>query len=241
MVPVLPRLYGELAGWWPLLSPPADYAEEAALYAGLLRAGRDASGLTALELGSGGGHCASQMRAFRWTLSDLSPEMLAQSRRLHPGCEHVPGDMRTLRLDRTFDAVFVHDAVSYMTTEADLEAVCRTAFVHTRPGGTALFVPDHVSETFAPGTDHGGIDGEGRGLRYFEWSHAPDAGGPGVEVDMVLLLREGGSTRVVHDRHVHGLFPRARWLALLEGVGFRVAGRTAAPGDRPLFVAHRPA
>lgn len=27
-----PKLYGELASWWPLLSDPADYAEEAATY-----------------------------------------------------------------------------------------------------------------------------------------------------------------------------------------------------------------
>ncbi len=33
------------------------------------------------------------------------------SRELNPDCEHVLGDMRTLRLGRTFDAVFVHDAV----------------------------------------------------------------------------------------------------------------------------------
>ena len=25
----LPRLYNELAAWWPLLSPPSDYEEEA--------------------------------------------------------------------------------------------------------------------------------------------------------------------------------------------------------------------
>jgi hypothetical protein len=34
----VPKLYGELASWWPLLSSPDDYAEEAA-FAYLLRAG----------------------------------------------------------------------------------------------------------------------------------------------------------------------------------------------------------
>jgi hypothetical protein len=37
-----------------------------------------------------------------------------------PECEHLQGDMRELRIDRTFDAVFVHDAIAYMTTEEDL-------------------------------------------------------------------------------------------------------------------------
>jgi hypothetical protein len=33
-----PRLYTDLAAWWPLMSAPADYAEEAAFYADLLAA-----------------------------------------------------------------------------------------------------------------------------------------------------------------------------------------------------------
>ena len=67
--------------------------------------------------------------------------------------------MRSVRLGRTFDAVFVHDAIAYMTTEDDLRAVFATAFEHTRPGGVALFVPDAVTETFEPAADHGGHDG----------------------------------------------------------------------------------
>ena len=35
------------------------------------------------------------------TLVDLSEEMLAVSRELNPECEHLQGDMRTLRLGRT--------------------------------------------------------------------------------------------------------------------------------------------
>ena len=41
--------------------------------------------------------------------------MLELSRTLNPDCEHLEGDMRTLRLGRTFDAVLIHDAVMYMT------------------------------------------------------------------------------------------------------------------------------
>ncbi len=42
------------------------------------------------------------------------------TRALNPECKHLPGDKRTVRLGGTFDAVFVHDAVMYMTTEEDL-------------------------------------------------------------------------------------------------------------------------
>jgi SAM-dependent methyltransferase len=217
------KLYGELAAWWPLLSAPADYAEEAAFYARALIEARDRPPRTVLELGSGGGNNASHLKArFAMVLVDRSPGMLAVSRALNPECEHVEGDMRTVRLGREFDGVFVHDAVCYMTTQADLRAAMETAFVHCRPGGVAIFAPDHVRENFEPSTSHGGEDGaDGRGLRYLMWTWDPDPADSTYTVDYAYLLREAdGSVRVEQDRHVEGLFTRADWLRLLADVGF---------------------
>ena len=217
-----PLLYGPLASWWPLLSAPAEYAEEAAFYRQVLEGAGVEPLETVLELGSGGGNNASWLkRRFRMTLVDRSPDMLAVSRALNPECEHVEGDMRTVRLGREFDAVFVHDAIAYMTSEEDLLRAMRTARVHCRPGGAALFVPDHVRETFRPSTSHGGEDRDGRGLRYLEWSWDPDPSDTIVLSDFAYLLREeDGSVRVVHDRHEEGLFPRAVWMEALEKAGF---------------------
>src|SRR6266404_5458871 len=112
---MLPKLHDQLASWWPLLSPPAEYAEEAAFYEQSLLAAGDLPARTVLELGSGGGNNASHLkRHFEITLVDVSPAMLAVSRALNPECEHVRGDMRTLRLGRQFDRVFIHDAIAYM-------------------------------------------------------------------------------------------------------------------------------
>ena len=123
-----PKLYRELAAWWPLLSALEDYAEEAEDYRRLILEGTDGEAREVLELGSGGGNNASHLKAhFRLTLVDRSPQMLEVSRRLNPECEHVEGDMRSVRLGRTFDAVFVHDAIAYMTTEDDLRGVFATA------------------------------------------------------------------------------------------------------------------
>ena len=83
---------------------------------------------TVLELGSGGGNNASHLKQhFALTLVDRSEQMLDVSSGLNPECEHIEGDMRTVRLDRTFDGVFVHDALAYIVTEPDLEAVFETA------------------------------------------------------------------------------------------------------------------
>jgi RimJ/RimL family protein N-acetyltransferase len=220
-----PRLYTELAGWFHLLTAPEEYAEEAAAYReALLRASRTRP-RTLLELGTGGGNNASHLKLdFECTLSDLSPAMLEISRRINPECTHVAGDMRTLRLGREFDAVFVHDAVMYLTTEEDLRRAMETAFVHCRPGGVALFVLDFVREAFWPRTDHGGHDGDGRALRYLEWVRDPDPADTTFLTDFAYLLREDGKEpRVLHDRHVEGLFPRATWLRLLQETGSKRA------------------
>ena len=76
--------------------------------------------------------------------------MLALSRTLNPECEHLEGDMRTLRLGREFDVVFIHDAISYLTTEEDLRAAIETAAAHVRPGGVVILTPDATTEIFKP-------------------------------------------------------------------------------------------
>jgi len=219
---VVPKLYDELASWWPLLSPPADYEEEATFYRRTLIAACVHPPRTLLELGSGGGNNASHLKAhFNMVLVDRSPKMIAVGRALNPDCEHVAGDMRTVRLNREFDAVFVHDAVCYMTTESDLRQAIATAFVHCRRGGAALFAPDHVRETFRSSTDHGGHDAGTAGLRYLEWTWDPDPADSTYVVDYAYLLRASdGSVRIEHDRHVEGLFAREEWLQWLREAGF---------------------
>ena len=155
-------MYGDLAPWFHLLTAPAEYSDDASFVLAALREHADGPIETLLELGSGGGNTASHLKHdLRLTLTDLSPQMLALSATLNPECEHLVGDMRTLRLGRTFDTVLAHDAICYMTTDADLRAAMTTAFEHLRSGGAAVFMPDHIRETFAEGTDHGGHDGPG--------------------------------------------------------------------------------
>ena len=244
----IPKLYGKLSDWWALLSPPEEYAEEAAFYERMLIDACTRPARTLLELGSGGGNNASYLKArFQAVLVDRSPGMLAVSRALNPECEHLEGDMRTVRLGRTFDCVFVHDAIAYITSLADLRQVIETAWVHCEPGGAALFAPDYVRETFRTGTDHGGTDAaDGRGLRYLEWVWDPDPADTTYIADYAYLLRESdGSVRAVGDRHVEGLFPRNDWLTLFTDVGFRprvvILEESTVPQGVEVFVAQRPA
>jgi SAM-dependent methyltransferase len=229
---VTERFYGELAALWPQISAPEEYAEEAAVFAEILGDAREV-----LELGSGGGNNASHLKAGRsMTLVDISERMLEVSRELNPECAHAQGDMRTIRLGREFDAVFVHDAIDYMTTEDDLRAAIETAYVHCRPGGLALFVPDETTETFEPGADHGG-HGD---IRYLEWSWDPDPADSWTLTEYAFLVREGDAVRAVHETHRFGLFPRATWLRLLREAGFEPSARPDRVDEaRTVFVAVR--
>jgi len=88
------KLYNELASWFPLLTPPEDYAGEADVYRRIIEknVGQERP-RTLLELGCGGGHNAFYLKEhFRMTLTDIAPAMLDLSRRLNPACEHLPGE-----------------------------------------------------------------------------------------------------------------------------------------------------
>ena len=231
-----PRLYDEFADWFHLLTSPGEYGEEAAYYSRLLEG--TARVATILELGSGGGNNAFHLkRHFALTLVDASAAMLTVSRSLNPECEHVAGDMRTVRLGRHFDAVFIHDAISHMTSLEDLRATMRTAFVHLRDGGVALLCPDFVSETFMAGTSHGGYDDGARGLRYLEWTRDPDPDDSTYTTVFALLLRKGEEVRVEHDRHIFGLFPRDQWVQALRQTGFDCVELRPGPDRTEVFLA----
>ena len=244
----LPSLYRELADWWPILSIPEDYAEEARFYRNaILSAMSPTIPETLLELGSGGGNNASHLKNhFKMTLVDLSPEMLKVSKELNPQCEHIQGDMRSVRLDQEFEAVFIHDAIVYMRSAADLFQAIETAYVHCKAGGVALFAPDHTRETFKATTGHGGHDAGKRGLRYLEWTWDPDETDSSYQMYMAYLLREEtGEVRCVVDRHNCGLFGKNEWLSMITKAGFQAQAvpfehSEYEPGSAYIFLGIKP-
>lgn len=218
-------LYTTLAPWYPLLTPLEDYVEEGATFRKMLLdalgerpAGRRWS---LLELGAGAGHNAHYLQDdFDLCLTDLAPEMLALAAKNCPDARIEAGDMRTLRLGQTFDAVFVHDAVSYLRGEADLAAMIATAAVHLRPGGVLLIAPDYVTESFEQEYEEDSSEDGDRSLRYHAWVNPADDAG--YSVDYVFITKEGAAPPVVYqERHLEGLYPRATWERALSQAGFQ--------------------
>lgn len=218
------RLYTDLSPWWPLISHPEEYRDEAFLWESTLKDAVQGEFKTLLELGCGGGNNAGWFdQGLDFVLVDLEPGMLKLAQERVPRAVCLPGDMRSLRLNERFDAVFVHDAIAYMTTEEDLLAALKTVAHHLRPGGAALVCPDGVGEQFGPTTEHGGCDGEGRSARYLMWMTDPDPSDTVVRATMTYVLREDGQDDVVvHENHEWGLFPLATWQRLFDEAGMRM-------------------
>ena len=246
------RIYEEFVRFYPLLDPVEDHRDEVQHIIDTFERVIDGSATTLLELGAGVGNNGYWLKQrFACTLTDLSEAMLDGSRRRNPECRHARGDMRELRLQRRFDAVLVHDAIVYMCTESDLRAAMQTAWLHTRPGGAAIFAPDAVRDTFAEGSwHHEAADGT-RALNVLEWAWDPDPHDCTYSVDYACLLREGRDMYVVHERDVEGLFSQNDWLRLLREVGFEpeLTRRPMPGGDGAvingctdeILVARRPA
>jgi SAM-dependent methyltransferase len=210
----LHRLYADLAPWWLVLSPPADRRAEAAQIQRWLR-----SPASILELGSGAGQLARMFDA-EVVLVDRSEAMVAVSRTLQPERTHHVADLCTLDLERTFDAVVLHDAVMYLTEPGQLEAAFATAARHLRPGGRFVVLPDFVADGFEEHLVSGSRTAGARTAAMMEWHWDPDPDDATVQVDFSLLLREGARMTAVHEAHTMALHPRQGLVDALRAAGF---------------------
>lgn len=215
------KLYHQLIDWYRLLDPLEDHKEEVDAYAAAIKKKLEGSSDSLLELGAGAGNNGYYLKQhFNCTLSDLSEEMLNLSRKINPECEHVCGDMRTLRLNRTFDTVLAHDAIVYMTTEDDLRKAIENAYIHLRPGGVAIFAPDMIGDSFPEHTELHRKDLGTRSMRCIEWMWDPDPSDTSYRIDFSFLLRHKDQVKAVYDCHEAGIFTQQTWFRLLEESGF---------------------
>ena len=210
-----------------------------------------------LELGCGAAQGLSHLTdAFAVTGVDASAAMIDLARRqcrsaAHPATFYV-GDMRSIRLDDTFDAVLAVDALDYMTTEADLLAALTTAAGHLKKGGLLLAATNYLADDFEPhesACDHHVVSNlEVTHIAHVSYAasgtatgeasaNGLDVNGNGsandhtadnhsssqIELTLLLLIRERGRLRIEEDRHTCGLFTEATWLQLLDTAGFDAA------------------
>ena len=241
-----PRLYDDLAHLWPALSPPEHYTAEAQVLRDLIQqnTGPDVDELPSiLELGAGGGHTLVHLiDDYDCTAVDLSEPMLENCRALVPNAKTVVGDMRSVRLNQTFDAVFIHDAVDYMLSEEDVRKTLETAAAHLKPGGLCVVAPTYTRDNFIDGdVADDGTTTDSEELTYFTFVHDPDPADDTFEMILLYLIRdhETRNVRTVEDRHTCGLFSIDQWVAWMKDAGFDAryeAGDVDAEEPWTLFV-----
>jgi SAM-dependent methyltransferase len=137
--------YGE---YYDLLYSDKDYVAEADYVARILQSASP-SVRTLLEFGSGTGRHGRLLAGHGFDVFGIerSESMVAEGRRPGPDVTHGSGrfncrggDIRTVELDRVFDAVIsLFHVVSYQTTNRDLVATFANAARHLSTGGIFFF------------------------------------------------------------------------------------------------------
>lgn len=227
------RLYGDLAWTWPVISPPEDYIEEAGEFCRVIREHSEIDVKTLLDLGCGGGHNDYTLKKrFEVTGIDVSEAMLALARPLNPEVTYSLGDVRSVRLGKTFDAVIVADSINYMLALEDLRAAFVTAFIHLKPGGVFCTYAEETLERFQQNrtrcSTHSRADVE---ITFVENIYDPDPTDSTYETTFVFLIRCGGQLEIETDHHLCGIFGLETWLGLLRDVGFEVRQMQYTPSD----------
>ncbi len=228
------RLYTDLAWLWPMWGDATEYADFCRHVAGLIRqhAGRPVT--TLLDIGCGGGkNILNLKREFTVTGLDLSPTMLAQAKDLNPECIFVQGDMRTFRLGRTYDAILMDDAISYMNCLKDFEAAIRTAWAHLEAGGVMIVTPDVTPETFQQNkTTVTSSIRDAMEVVFIQNVYDPDPADEQYETTVLYLIRDNGRLQIETDHWTLGIFPLDTWRTVLRETGFEVyEDRYSQDGD----------
>lgn len=141
-------IFGSYARYYNLLYKDKDYAAEARYVHELIQKHWPGS-KTVLNLGCGTGNHDFELARLGYEVTgvDLSDEMLSTAKARHasidsaiPPLYFLQGDIRTVRLYKTFDAVIsLFHVMSYQATNDDLQAAIATAKEHLAPGGFFIF------------------------------------------------------------------------------------------------------
>ena len=214
--------YNDLAWTEDWLTNPAEYEDEVMAYVDLIKRTAAEPPSILLHLGSGaGGHDRIFKRHFTVTGVDLSLGMLNKARAAHPDIEYIEGDMRTLRLNRQFDAVVIPDSIDYMASLDDLRRAIQTAVMHLKTGGVLLVVAK-TEETFQ--NNNFAYTGEKDGIHVtlLENNYINPFRPNTYEATFVYLIRQQGELTIRTDHQVLGLFSQATWDQVFNNAGITV-------------------
>lgn len=132
---------------------------------------------SALDIGSGPGRELADLAEMGIDCVgiDFVPMMIDYARANYPKVEFVQGDMRDVRLKRTFDMITILGAcINYMLENSDLERALATVLAHCHDDTIVIIEPYNTSSfvgTNTPPTEYVIPDGEFRavGRAEYQW------------------------------------------------------------------------
>lgn len=236
------RMYADLAWTWPIISPKQDYLPEAAEIRKAIESHSRIKVKNLLHLGCGGGHLDYGFKKYYdVTGVDISKGMLNLAKKLNPEIKYINGDMRTVRLNKTFDAVVIADSINYMQTTKDLFAAFKTAFEHLKPGGVFYTYVEETKERFKQNSIHTTYHKHGdTEITLIENYYDLDANDTVFEAVFIYLIRRKGHLAIETDFHQLGVFKQKTWTDLLKKVGFKVKKTIFDMEKIPAFIGIKP-
>ncbi|UJW28734.1 class I SAM-dependent methyltransferase [Saccharothrix sp. AJ9571] len=92
---------------------------------------------------------------------DLQPQLIEHARRQHPGLDLRVGDLRTVRLGRTFDTILcLGNSLAYLLHNDDIRAAFTTFAAHAHPG-TVLIIITQIAPSAISAPARGRIEAAG--------------------------------------------------------------------------------
>ena len=218
------KLYNELSWVWPIISPHEEYEEETRFFSNTIVENALIPVKNVLHLGCGGGHNDCYFKEyFKVTGVDINKEMLKLAGQLNPEAEYIHGDMRSIRLNSTFDSVIILDSVGYMLNENELKNAFETAYTHLKPGGILLTLSEMTKENFKQNETFSSVHSNYKAeIAFIENHYDPDPDDTTCEISLIFLIRKKGELEIQTDVHLCGIFNSDIWSRLLNQTGFEV-------------------
>jgi ubiquinone/menaquinone biosynthesis C-methylase UbiE len=215
-----PLMFHRLAPYYDDLVGTKDYRREAHALEALARRLSRSRGRAWLDVACGTGrHLSFLRRHYVVTGVDRSREMLRVARRRLPGIALTLGDMRSFRLDETFDVVScLYSAIGHLKTERDLAATFANFARHLKPGGVAIVEPWIDPTEFRSGYTHL-LTHQGRSATVVRMAFSSRRGGRSAVHYHYLIGRPGRPVEHFEEVDLGLLVPRARLLRLMGDAG----------------------
>ncbi len=227
-----PLMFHRLAEYYDDLVGAKDYREESRKLQALARRFGRARASSWLDVACGTGRHLSYLgRRYDVAGIDASREMLRVARRRLPGVRLTRADMRTFRLDASFDVVScLFSAIGHLETERDLATTFANLARHLKPGGVALIEPWIDPADFRPGF----VQLQTRqtsSATVVRLSVSSRRGRRSAVRYHYLVARTGGRIQHFEEVSTGLLVPRRRLLDLMAGAG--LAARFLKDGLTP--------